>query len=92
MGRMSPTVALGFIAAINFWAALLLYGVIGLAQQGFNYSTSRVVSAVAGITLVMTLAAGLSGTLEGLQVLLWGGNVVYMGALGGWMVADAFRR
>jgi curved DNA-binding protein CbpA len=91
IGRFSPTVTLGVIAAINFWAATALYALIGAAGQSFNYSTTRVVSAVAAITLVMTCAAGLSSTLESVQVLLWGGNIAYVGALMGWMVVDAFR-
>lgn len=92
LGRRSPTVVLGFVAIVNFWAAGLLYLFIGLAQRAFNYSTSRVVGSIAGLTLLMTICAGASYAINAWQVLIWGGNLSYLGALGGWMVADAFRR
>ena len=90
-GRMSPNVALGLVAVANFWAAGLLYLLVGTFQRAFNFSTTRVVLGVAVATLLLTLGAGLSQVLAAGQVLIWGGNLVYVGALVGWMVADAFR-
>lgn len=92
LGRRSPTAVLGFIAVINFWLAALLYAFIGLAQRGFNYSTSRVVGAIAALTVFMTICAAPSYNVSAWHVLGWGGNFGYIGALLGWMVADAFRR
>ena len=91
-GRRSPTVALGFIAIANFWAAALLYLFIGLAQRSFNYSTSRVVGAVMFLTILFSACAAASYAVNAGQVLAWGGNLLYLGSLLGWMVADAFRR
>ena len=91
LGRHTPTFVLGFVALVNFWAAALLYLFIGLGQRGFNYSTSRVVGFVAGLTLLFSLCAFASDTLSPMQVLAWGGNLSYLGAVLGWIVADAFR-
>lgn len=91
LGRRSPTVVLGLVAVVNFWAAALLYLFVGLGQRAFNYSTSRVVGSVAFLTLLFAACAYASYISPG-QVLAWGGNLIYLGALLGWMVADAFRR
>jgi curved DNA-binding protein CbpA len=90
-GKLSPSVALAFVAVANFWAAALMYLAMGINLGGFNFSTSRLVGAVAGATLLMSVAAGLSHGLNGWQTLVWGGNVLYFGSLCGWMVADSFR-
>lgn len=92
LGRVSPVVALATIAVVNFWVAAGIYTVLGFAQNGFNFSTTRVVAATAAITLLLSAAAQFSMQLDALQVLLWGGNLTYMGALCGWMVADSMRR
>ncbi len=92
LGRKSPAAVLGIVALVNFWAATLLYLFIGLGQRSFNYSTSRVVGSVAAITLLFAGCAFASYALNAVQVLAWGGNVVYLGSIVGWMVADAFRR
>jgi hypothetical protein len=91
LGRRSPTMVLGLVAIVNFWAAALLYLFVGLGQKAFNYSTSRVVGAVAGLTLLFSICA-FASYINPTQVLAWGGNLLYLGALLGWMVADAFRR
>lgn len=91
-GRLSPSVALAVIAIANFWVAAVMYMVLGIVQSAYNFSTSRIVAAVAAGTVVIALAAALSNHLDGLQTFCWGGNVMYVGALCGWMVADSFRR
>lgn len=90
-GRMGPTVALGLVAVANFWAAAVLYLLLGAFQRAFNFSTTRIVAGVAAVTGLLALGAGLSPVLSAFQIVLWGGNLVYIGALVGWMVADAFR-
>lgn len=90
-GRISPTLALGTIALINFWAAAGLYVLIGITQDSFNFSTSRIMGSVLGIVLTFAAAAGLSGQVEPTQVLLWGGNLAYAGAICGWMATDSLR-
>lgn len=90
-GKRSPAAALGFLAVANFWISALLYLLIGLGQRGFNYSTSRMVGATAFLTLLFAGCALASEVLSAGQILAWGGNLIYLGSLVGWMVADAFR-
>jgi len=90
-GRRSPTATLGIVALINFWAAVVLYLFIGLGQRYFNYSTSRIIGAVTFLTLLYAGCAFASYALDAGQVLLWGGNIIYLGTVIGWLVADAFR-
>jgi hypothetical protein len=52
---------------------------------------SRFMAAVAGVTALVAVAATASSTVNSTQVLLWGGNLVYIGAICGWMIADSFR-
>lgn len=93
--RFPPSLILGVVALANFWAALALYVGIGASQNSFNPSTSRIVGAAALVTGVLTLACAFASSndrqLLMSQTLIWGGNLVYFGALCGWMVADGFR-
>ncbi len=90
--KVSPMVALGIVALVNFWLALLLYFFVGASQNAFNASTSRAMGGVAAATAFLTIASTVQGVIDPLQVLLWGGNVVYIGLLVGWMVADGFTQ
>ena len=90
-GRLSPVAALGLVAIVNFWASGLLYVFLGLLQNSFTYSVSRLLTVVAILAASFALMSNLSPTLLWPQTLLWGGNVIYLGALCGWAVADAFR-
>lgn len=92
VGRVGPALALATIAVVNFWAAGLMYLALGVTQKAFSFSTTRVVVGVAAATGMLALAAALNHSIAPSQVLLWGGNVVYMGSLCGWMVADSFKR
>lgn len=92
LGRTSPTMVLGIVAAISFWAAALLYGLLGSSQRSFNLSTTRLVLSVIAGTVFLAASASASGSMDGFQVLFWGGNIVYLGSLCGWTVADSFRR
>lgn len=91
LGRVTPVVALATVAIVNFWVAAGLYAVLGALQRGFNYSTTRVVMAVAATTLFLSLASHFSSVIDGGQTLLWAGNLIYVGSLCGWMVADSMR-
>jgi curved DNA-binding protein CbpA len=91
LGKVSPAMALGTIAVVNFWVAAGLYGLLGLSQKSYNYSTTRLVGAVAAIVALAAAAGQLSWNRDGAQVLLWGGNLVYIGAICGWMVSDSVR-
>jgi hypothetical protein len=91
LGRTSPWVALASIAVVNFWAATALYVFIGITRRGFNLATSRIIACVVAGTCVMAFASEISGNISGLQVVAWGGNLVYLGAVCGWMVTDALK-
>jgi curved DNA-binding protein CbpA len=91
LGRLAPAAALGFVAIVNFWAAGALYLLLGISQRSFNYSTSRVISYVAFTTVLLSVAASTSGRIDAFDAVLWGGNVCYLGALSGWVVAESFR-
>jgi hypothetical protein len=92
LGRPSPTMMLGLIAIVNFWAALLLFGLLGWGQKSFNLSTTRLALSGAAATVLLAASAATGGIMDGIQVLFWGGNLVYLGSLCGWTVADSFRR
>lgn len=92
-GRMGPTVALGIVSVFSFPAAVLLYVILGAIQRGFNVTTNRLMMGVGAVVLVLAAAAAASrvGT-DFVSVLMWGGNLVYLGALCGWAVADSLGR
>jgi len=90
-GRLAPAAALGLVAVVNFWASALLYVFLGLLQNSFTFSMSRLVTAVAVLTLSYGLMSHYSPTIIASQTVLWGGNVLYVGCLCGWIIADAFR-
>jgi len=90
-GRWSQAATLGIVALVNFWFSAGLYLLLGYARRSYTYSVSRLVSGVAALTAIYAFTSALSSTLQPMQTLLWGGNVVYLGALCGWAVADAFR-
>jgi tetratricopeptide (TPR) repeat protein len=92
LGKLSPTVALASVAIVNFWAAVVLYVALGVSQQSFNYSATRLIGASVAGLLVLTMGASLSPSIHPAQVFLWGGNVLYLGSVSGWMVGDALRR
>ena len=83
--------ALGIVALVNFWASAAFYIFLGLLQKSFTYSVSRLVTVVVVLTLSYAFMSHLSPTIIPVQTLLWGGNLIYLGALCGWAVADAFR-
>jgi curved DNA-binding protein CbpA len=89
-GRMSPLAIVFIVGVVNFWVAALAYFATGLARDAFTYSASRVIAVVAGITILFALCASMA-TVSPWQALLWGGNIVWVGALAGWAVADGFR-
>ncbi len=91
MGKIGPPVALAFVSVVNFWIAVLMYAGLGVLQNAFNYSTSRLLGAVGAATLLLALFSCFSPGLNFFQVFFWGGNLIYIGSLCGWVVADSFR-
>lgn len=95
MGRgsvapVSPGVLVGLMAALNFWLATALYCLFGGIQRTFDLTASRLIVGVGLVTLLLTGASAAHGTIDPLQTFLWGGNLVYMGTLLGWLVTDAY--
>ncbi len=90
-GRASPTAILGLVAIVNFWVSAVLYVLIAVGLRAFNFSTTRLMLGVGAVTLLLTLASVPSTAIQPSQTFLWGGNLVYVGALVGWMAADALR-
>ena len=89
----SPILTLAMVAVVNFWAAAVLYAVVTITQRGFTVSHLRFMIGIGVTTLIMAGAAALSvANFAPLQVLLWGGNLAYLGGICGWMVADSFKR
>ncbi len=93
VGKFGPMVALGTVAVVNFWFAAALYAILGLIRGTFNLSATRLLYGVGVTTLCLTIAAALAPRgFEAVQVFLWGGNLVYIGAICGWLVADSFTQ
>ncbi len=90
--KIPPAIVLGFVAVINYWLAVGLYVMMGLTQSAFNRSLSRLIG-FSGLGLaVFALAKWSNGNSAAWQTLLWGGNLIYMGAACGWFVADSLKR
>ena len=75
---------------MSFWLSALSYFATGLAKDAFTYSASRMIGAVAAITAMFVLC-GWMAEIDPVQSLLWSGNLVWLGALAGWAIADGFR-
>ena len=90
-GRASPTAILGLVAIVNFWVSGLLYLLIAIGLKAFNYSTTRLMAGVGAATVFLSIASMLSHAVVPAQTFFWGGNIVYVGSLLGWMTVDAIR-
>ena len=77
---------------MSFPAAAGLYLGLALAQRRFDQSTTRMIAGAGGVLALFTLAAQLSAALAPGEIALWGGNVVYLGSIAGWTVADSLKR
>ena len=89
-GRLSPFAIISIFGVLQFWMAALMYFATGLAKDAFTYSASRTIGAVAAVSILFILSGWMS-VIGPLEALLWSGNVVWIGALAGWAVADGFR-
>lgn len=90
-GRASPFAVISVLGVLSFWMAALLYFATGLSKDAFTYSASRIIGAVAAVTLLFILCGWMSSVISPIEAVLWSGSVVWMGALGGWAIADGFR-
>lgn len=90
-GRLSPFAILAVAGLGSFWLAAITYFAVGLAKDAFTYSASRALGFVTSAAIAFTLSAWMSGSISPIQAGLWGANVIWLGALCGWAVADGFR-
>jgi hypothetical protein len=93
LGRTRPSAApLGLVLLLTgglfFYLAVAIYLLIGALQESVSGSVLRVF--VATFVLVCCLAV-LVPPEAGRQVLLLGGNVVFISMVAGWMLGDFFR-
>lgn len=91
LGRIGPAMALGSVAVVSLWVALLLYVGMALRRRTFHSATSRLMASAIAASCMMALFAEAAGHISGLEVFLWGGNLIYLGALAGWSATDAVR-
>jgi len=75
------------LSLFNFYAAAGIYLIIGLLQESISGSIFRTFAA----TVLLTLAAAAVYNSAGREVLLFGGNVVFLALLLGWGIGDLFR-
>lgn len=90
--RVAPAAALGMIAAMSFWVALLFYLLVGATQHAFNASLTRLMLAVFVVLMAFTTVAWSLPGEAASQTFFWGGNVLYLAAAAGWFVADTLKR
>lgn len=83
-GHLSAGGVLTGLGVLFFPIALLLYALLTLTQGGLSQSATRALSAVA-ITIVLFALLFPYNTLG---TLLMGGNLVFLGTLAGWSLAD----
>ena len=75
------------VSILSFYAAALLYAIIGFLQESLTPSMLRVFGAVVIVVLLLTVIYTPGPT----QVFLFGGNVVFLAFLIGWVLGDFFR-
>ena len=90
--KVPPSLMLAMISVVSFWASLALYVFMGMTQHSFNPSLSRLFAATVAVVGVIALAVLTYSQVAALQVVIWGGNLAYMGSVFGWFITDAFRR
>jgi len=90
-GGRGPSIPLGLVlivlSFVSFYAAALLYALIGILQESLTPSMLRVFGVVTGVVLLLT-AVYEPGRVS---VLLHGGNIVFLALVIGWFLGDFFR-
>ena len=75
------------VSVINFWVGALLYAGATSIQESFTPTMRRVFAAVATVVVLLAVVY----TPDHLQVLFFGGNVVFLAFVIGWLLGDFFR-
>jgi hypothetical protein len=87
-GRFLPLGAvLVVLSFVNFYAAALLYLIVSFFNEAITPTMLRVFGVVIGVVLIL----GAFYEPGHGQVLLFGGNVVFLAFLLGWVLGDFFR-
>jgi len=77
------------MGSLFFWAGVALHIAISAIQEALTPSLLRLYGVLALMTL---LFASVWGVADGfLQTMLWGGNVLFIGFVIGWLLGDFFR-
>lgn len=90
--KVSPAVVLAGVALLNFWAMSLLYLLTGALQSSFNKSLTRIIVCCALFLVFLSILGTVVSSGLAVQTLIWGGSLVYWGALLGWVTADSLHR
>lgn len=90
-GRLAPGLTISFLSLVNFWVATAVYFVAGFFQGSLNTSLSKLFAGCIAAILLLSMGATSSPNIAGMQALLWGGNLLYLGAMIGWMISDMIR-
>jgi tetratricopeptide (TPR) repeat protein len=75
------------LSVLNFYVAALVYAAVTAIQESFTKSMVRVFCAVFAVTALLSATY----TPSHLQVFLFGGNVVFITFVIGWLLGDFFR-
>jgi curved DNA-binding protein CbpA len=87
VGHMPVGLIIVVLSVLNFYLAAIVYTIIALMQDSFTPTMRRVFGAVAFVVVVLASAYSPGH----LQVLLMGGNVVFLTFVIGWLLGDVFR-
>lgn len=90
--RFHPGVVVAVVSVVNFWLALGIYVLVGIAQRSFHLSLTRLIGFVAVGTVGFGLARFGVGIDAVIQTFLWAGSGLYLSSLVGWVVADSLRK
>jgi curved DNA-binding protein CbpA len=74
-------------ALLSFYAAFLIYMLIGFAQEAVSRSILRAFAAGFAVAAMFALL----GQPNAVNLLLFGGNLAFLGFLAGWAAGDMFR-
>ncbi len=91
IGRSGQIWLFSGLSLVCFWFGVIAYVGLGFAQRAFSISLTRMFAGVSGTLMLMTIGAVFSQKLAYSQVFFFGGNVVFLGALTGWIGADMVR-
>jgi curved DNA-binding protein CbpA len=75
------------VSVVNFYAAAALYAIVTALQESFTTSMMRVFGAVTGVVVLLAVIY----QPDHVQVLIFGGNVVFISFVIGWLLGDFFR-